>query len=138
MDDRTAAHKTGAGSTMFRVLSLQAGVGALVAALFFGLAGPVAGYSALLGSLICVLPNAFLAFRLSVYRRDGGAGALMRAAWLGEAGKLTLTALLFAAVFISVRPLAPAPLLIGFIVTQLMVLSGLLLRDEQGQQELGN
>ena len=138
MDDRTAAATPGAGSTMFRVLSLQAGVGALVAALFWGFAGHVAAYSALLGSLICVLPNAFLAFRLSVYRRDGGAGALMRAAWLGEAGKLTLTTLFFAAVFISVRPLAPAPLLIGFIVTQLMVLSGLLMRDKQEQQELDN
>mgnify|MGYP000331982351 CR=1 FL=1 len=62
----------------------------------------------------------------------------LRAAWLGEAGKLALTAFFFAAVFISVRPLAPAPLLIGFIITQLMVLSGLLLRDEQEQQELGN
>ena len=137
MDDRTAAERPGAGFTMVRVLSLQAGVGALVSAAFWVLAGLVAGYSALLGSLICVLPNAFLAFRLSVYRRDGGAGALMRAAWLGEAGKLALTTLLFAAVFISVRPLAAAPLLIGFIVTQLMVLSGLLLRDTQEQQEMG-
>lgn len=123
---------------MLKVLILQLATGAVAAAAFWGFGGTVAGYSALLGSLICVLPNAFLAFRLAVSRRDGTAGALMRAAWLGEAGKLTLTALFFAVVFIGVRPLAAAPLLIGFIVTQLMILSGLLMRDEQELKDSEN
>ena len=35
----------------------------------------------LLGGLVAVLPNAFLAVRLAMSRREGGAGALMRAAW---------------------------------------------------------
>ncbi len=120
---------------MLKVLLLQSILGVVLAAAFWVLGGIVAGYSALLGSLICVLPNAFLAMRLAASRREGGAGALLRAAWLGEAGKLALTAVLFAVVFAGVRPLAAAPLLVGFIVTQLAVMSGLLLRDEQEQQE---
>ena len=64
-----------------------------------GRLGHVAGYSALLGSLTCVIPNAFLALRLAVPRRDPGANALMRAAYIGELGKLALTVLMFSIVF---------------------------------------
>ncbi|MEM6514482.1 MAG: ATP synthase subunit I [Pseudomonadota bacterium] len=121
---------------MLKVLALQTTAGLVVAAAFWMLSGTIAGYSALLGSLACVLPNAFLASRLALSRRDGTAGALMRAAWLGEAGKLALTALFLTAIFIGVRPLAAAPLLIGFIVSQSMVLAGLLLKDENEPKDL--
>jgi len=121
-------------SVMLRVLVLQAVAGVLLAALFWSTMGTVAGYSALLGSLICVVPSAFLALRLAVPRRDPGPGALLRAAWAGELGKLALTALMFGVVFVAVRPLAAAPLFTGFIASQLMAFSGLLMRDEPGQE----
>ena len=89
------------------------------------------GYSALLGSLVCVVPNAFLAFRLALPQRSPGAKALLRAAWAGEIGKLALTVLLFSLVLAAVRPLSGGPLLTGFIASQLMVLLGLWLPDEQ-------
>ena len=73
--------------TIPRVLMWQFLVGAVLAAALWGVFGNVAGYSALLGSLICVIPNAFLALRLVVPRRDPGAGALIRAAYIGELGK---------------------------------------------------
>jgi ATP synthase protein I len=60
----------------------------------------------LLGGLACVIPNAFLALRLVVPRRDPGASALVRAAYIGELGKLALTALMFGRIFVLVRPLA--------------------------------
>ena len=63
--------------------------------LFWGIDGHRSGYSALLGGLTCVIPNAFLALRLVVPRRDPGAGALVRAAYIGELGKLALTVLMF-------------------------------------------
>jgi ATP synthase protein I len=117
-----------------RVLVSQIGIGVVLAALFWGTYGRVAGYSALLGSLICVVPNAFLALRLAVPRRDPGARALIRAAYIGEAGKLALTVLMFGIVFVAVRPLAAAPLFAGFIAAQLVTLAGFLMRDA-GQQE---
>ena len=116
---------------MLRVLIGQIGIGVVLAAVFWGFMGHVAGYSALLGSLTCVIPNAFLALRLVVPRQDPGARALIRAAYIGELGKLGLTVLMFSIVFILVRPLAVAPLFAGFIAAQLVTFAGLVMRDGQ-------
>ena len=117
--------------TIPRVLMWQFLAGVALAAVLWGVFGKVVGYSALLGSLICVIPNAFLALRLVVPRRDPGAGALVGAAWVGEIGKLALTVLFFTLVFTLVKPLSAAALFAGFITTQLMVFSGLLMRNEK-------
>jgi ATP synthase protein I len=126
---------------MLKVLVGQIGVGAVLAAVFWGVSGHVAGYSALLGSLTCVIPNAFLALRLVVPRRDPGAQALIRAAYIGELGKLALTVLMFSLVFVLVRPLAALPLFTGFIATQLVTLAGLVMQGNQekdGQTSIKN
>jgi ATP synthase protein I len=120
--------------TIARVLMWQLVVGAVLAAGVWGVLGGVAGYSAMLGSLICVIPNSFLALRLVVPRRGPGAQDLMRAAWIGEIGKLALTVLFFTLVFTLVRPLSAAALFAGFIVTQLVAFSGFLMRSEQEQE----
>ncbi len=117
--------------TIARVLMWQFLVGVVLAAGLWGIFGNVAGYSTALGSLACVIPNAFMALRLVVPRRDPGAEALLRAAWIGEIGKLALTVLIFSLVFTLVRPLSAAALFAGFIATQLVVFSGLLMRSEQ-------
>ncbi len=116
---------------MLKLLLAQVGVGAVLTVVLWSFFGDVAGYSALLGSLVCVLPNAFLALRLAVPRRDPGARALVRAAYLGELGKLALTVLLFVLVFTLVKPLSAAALFAAFIATQLVTLSGLLIGREQ-------
>ena len=115
--------------TIPRVLMWQFIVGAVLAAGLWGFFGSVAGYSAMLGSLICVIPNSFLALRLLVPRRDPGAQALIRAAWIGEIGKLALTVLFFTLVFTLIKPLSAAALFAGFIVTQLVAFSGFLMRS---------
>jgi len=106
---------------MLKVLAVQIGIGAVLAVVFWGLQGPVAGYSALLGSLTCVIP---------LSRRDPGARALIQAAYIGELGKLALTVLMFSIVFALVRPLEVAPLFAGFIATQLATFAGLVMRDK--------
>ena len=117
--------------TIPRVLMWQFLVGVVLAAVIWGVFGKITGYSAFLGSLICVIPNAFLALRLVVPRRDPGAGALVSAAWVGEIGKLALTVLIFTLVFTLVRPLSAAALFAAFITTQLVTFSGFLMRHEQ-------
>ena len=114
--------------TILRVLMWPFMVGVVLAAVLGSVFGSVAGYSALLGSLTCVIPNAFLGLRIMAPRRDPG--ALKRAAWIGEMGKLALTVLLFVLVFTQVKPLSPAALFAGFIVTQLVVFSGFLMRSD--------
>ena len=123
---------------MLKVLVGQIGVGAVLAAVFWGLDGRVAGYSALLGSLACVIPNAFLALRLVIPRRDPGARALIRAAYIGELGKLALTVLIFSLVFVLVKPLAALPLFIGFIAAQLMTFAGLLGGKQETEETTSN
>ena len=120
--------------TIARVLMWQIIVGLGLAAVLWGVFGVVAGYSALLGSLTCVIPNAFLGLRLIVTQREQGAKALLRAAWIGELGKLALTVLLFSLVFALVRPLNAAALFAGFIATQLVTFAGFLMRSEQEQE----
>ena len=119
--------------TVPRVIMWQFLIGAALAAVRLGIFGKVVGYSAMLGSLAAVVPNAFLALRLLAPRRDPGAEALIRAAWLGEIGKLALTVLIFTLVFTLVRPLSAAALFAGFIASQLVVFSGLLMRSEMKQ-----
>jgi ATP synthase protein I len=122
-------------NTMLKVLVWQLGSGAVLAAAFWIFGSKVAGYSALLGSLTALVPNAFLALRLAVPRQDPGARSLIRAAYIGELGKLALTVVMFIIVFTLVRPLAAAPLFVAFIGTQLVTFAGFLVRDEE-QQEL--
>ena len=61
--------------------------------------GDVVAVSTLLGGAAAVVPNGFLAARLLTPSRDVSAGAMMRAAWLGEIGKVLLTALVFGVIF---------------------------------------
>ena len=77
----------------------------MVLALLSYLAGPVAAYSSLFGSLAVFLPG--LVFTILVLRKIGGdSAAFLRTAMLAEFGKLALTGVLCAVVFIYVKPLA--------------------------------
>lgn len=119
----------GKHKTVLRLLMAQTVLSVVLAMLFWGIDGSIAGYSALLGGLTCVVPNAFMALRLAAPRRDPGASGLVRAAYIGEIGKVALTVLMFSMVFTLVRPLAAGALFAGFIGAQLVTLPGLLMRD---------
>jgi F0F1-type ATP synthase assembly protein I len=87
------------------VLRAQTLVALLLAAGLL-LLGPVAAYSSLCGSLTVYLPG--LLFTLSVARKIGSdSGRFLQTAALAELGKLLLTGVLCALVFIWVKPLAP-------------------------------
>jgi ATP synthase protein I len=120
------------------ILTAQLALSLALAAAFWGVSGGVAGYSALLGGLTCVIPNAFLALRLAVPRRDPGASALVRAAYIGEMGKLALTALMFGVIFVLVKPLSAGPLFAGFIGAQLVTFSGFLMRHDDRESDKSN
>ena len=78
------------------------------------LAGSVAAYSSLFGSLAVFLPG--LLFTILVVRKIGGdSAAFLRTAMLAEFGKLVLTGVLCAVVFIYVKPLAGGFFFLGMI-----------------------
>ena len=106
-------------------LLAQAGISLGLAAVI-ALWSQVAASSALLGGMAAVVPNAFLAARLLKPRADS-ARALMRSAWVGEIGKLLLTALLFGLIFALIRPLSAPAVFAGFIGAQAAVWGALLL-----------
>ena len=118
-------------SPVARVLLLQLGSSVLLALLFWGIGGRIAGFSAMLGGLICLIPNAYLALRLTLPRSDQGASGLVRAAYIGELGKIVLTVLLFGLVFSLVRPIDPLALFSGFIATTMVTIFGFLIRDQE-------
>lgn len=102
-----------------------------LASIAWGWLGVSDARSVLLGGLICLLPNVFLATRLFVAGRSGDARRVLRAAWLGEFGKLLLTAVMFAWVFINVQPLNAGLLFGAYIAAQSVVLVALLFGGQQ-------
>ena len=120
---------TSTGNPVARVLLLQLGSSVLLALLFWHLGGRISGFSALLGGLICLIPNAYLALRLMMPQSGRDADALLRAAYIGEAGKFALTVLLFGLAFTLVRPIDPVALFAAFIATTMVTFFGLLMKD---------
>jgi ATP synthase protein I len=111
-------------------LIAQAGL-SLALALVLGIwAGRTVGTSALLGGIAAFAPNGFLAARLM----SADIEALKRAAWVGEIGKLLLTALLFGLTFAFVRPLSVPAVFGGFLVTHFAMLPTLLLLQRSGEK----
>ena len=95
-------------------LRLQALVALALAGLLLLADGRVAAYSSLCGSLAVYVPS-LLFTRMVAGKIGGDTGAFLRAAAVGEVGKLFLTGLLCALVFIGVRPLAAGWFFTGMI-----------------------
>lgn len=91
-----------------RLLLAQAGIVlvAVVLASVFG--GRDAALSALLGGLVCWLPNAYFVWRAFRYQGARLAGDIVKSFYRAEAGKFGLTAALFTLVFVTVPPSNPA------------------------------
>ncbi len=86
----------------------------IVLAMGLLLLSPVAAYSSMCGSLVVYLPG--LLFTLVVARRIGGdSTTFLGAAALAEFGKLVLTGVLCALVFIWVKPLEPMWFFVGML-----------------------
>ena len=66
-----------------------------------------------------MVPNFFLGARLISSKND--AKGLLRAAYIGELGKIVLTVLLFGLVFYVVKPLDALYLFLSFIIVQFSV-----------------
>ena len=76
------------------------------------------------------LTNAFLAARLMNADHE----SLMRAAWIGEIGKLLMAALLFGMIFAFVRPLSIPAVFAGFMVTHFAILPTLFVLQRSGEK----
>ncbi len=101
---------------LFSVLALQLLVAGGVTLVFVFVSGSVAAKSAAIGGAIAFIPGAFYAWRLIV-SRNAAPSRLLRAHFVAEAGKLTLTFVLFAATFAGMKDVSAIPLFATYIAT---------------------
>jgi len=96
----------------------------LIGAFLVGLVGLYwsreAGLGAFLGGLIVWLPNCYFAFRAFRYRGARAARLIVRSFYAGAAGKMLLTAGMFALVFVYLRPLNAPAVFLGFAAVQIL------------------
>lgn len=100
-------------SEVRNVLSLQAVAAALASVLSYALAGRGAAVAALLGGFIALAGGVVYALRMLSAKR-GDAQSLVRAHYMGEAGKMGATLLMFAATFVLYPAVEALPLFIGY------------------------
>ncbi|SNS56656.1 ATP synthase protein I [Pseudomonas segetis] len=105
---------------VFPVLVVQLIVVLIAAAVLWQWRGSVSGYSGLCGGLIAWLPNVYFAHKAFRFSGARAAQAIVRSFYAGEAGKLILTAVLFALTFAGVKPLDALAVFGVFLLTQLV------------------
>ncbi len=127
MDARTPNKSPFHRTPAFPVLVLQLLVTLAVALVLWILQGLIAGYSGLLGGLVALIPNSYFAFRVYRYSGARSARAIVTEFYSGEAGKLILTAVLFIAVWLAVKPLVVAAVFGGYIAVLATGASALLI-----------
>ncbi|PZP20875.1 F0F1 ATP synthase subunit I [Pseudomonas kuykendallii] len=118
MDARTPQRLPLHRLPVFPVLIAQLVLLLIAASLLWLSRGSVAGYSGLCGGLIVWLPNLYFAHKVFRFSGARAAQAIVRSFYAGEAGKLILTAVLFALTFAGVKPLEPLALFGVFLLTQ--------------------
>lgn len=118
MDARTPNRLPFHRLPVFPLLLVQLGVALLVPlALAVGF-GRVSGISGLCGGLIAWLPNLYFAHKAFRFSGARAAQSIVRSFYAGEAGKLVLTAVLFALTFAGVKPLNALAVFGVFLLTQ--------------------
>lgn len=88
----------------------------VIVSLAFLIRSQVAGYSALLGGLIFLVPHGYFALKAFRYSGARSAKKIMSSFYQGEAGKLILCAIFFTMVFKWIQPLDIAALFLTFAI----------------------
>jgi len=99
---------------LLAILGLQLVVVAVVTLVFVLASGLMAAKSAAVGGAIAFIPGAFYAWRLIVSRRTAP-NRMLRVHFVAEAGKLTLTFVMFAATFVWMKDVSVLPLFAAYI-----------------------
>lgn len=107
----------------FRVLMLQGVFTLVTAAIMYVLAGTVTACSVLIGGGLVIIPQAYFTAMAFRYYGARSAQAIVRSIWSGHAGKMILTAVLFALVFAGIKSLHVAALCVSYIAVMVLGIS---------------
>lgn len=102
-----------------RLLLIQFGVAMLIAVVSQLVSGRTAAFSAIVGGLVCVVPNA--CFVRNLFKHNGARAArqIVNGFYKGEALKLTLSIVLFALVFKFLK-INPLVFFVAYIAAQMV------------------
>lgn len=101
-----------------RLLVVQIGTILIFALLCLLVFGVNASSSAVLGGVVCIVPNAYFASRIFKYQGARAAKQIVNSFYKGEALKIIMSMFLFTAVFISFR-ITPLAFFGGYIAVQI-------------------
>lgn len=118
MDARTPNRLPFHRLAVFPLLMAELAVAVIAPLVLWGWQGTVAGYSGLCGGVIAWLPNLYFAHKAFRFSGARAAQNIVRSFYAGEAGKLILTAVLFALTFAGVKPLDALAVFGVFLLTQ--------------------
>jgi len=104
----------------YKIVGIQLILTVILTAILSVYISQESAYSALLGGFIFILPNAY--FVRCAFRGKGqqSPDSVLRWFYMGEAGKLILTGVLFAACFVLVKPLN-VPALFGVYILMMII-----------------
>lgn len=92
----------------------------VILAAALNLVSVVIAYSALIGGLVAVIPNAYFARQAFRYSGAKAAQAVTQSFYRGEAGKFITTAMLFAGAFALVKPVSAAAIFSAYVAMLLV------------------
>jgi len=103
----------------FRTLVIQLVVVTLLTIVCAATQGVIAAYSVLIGGMIALIANAYFTYKAFQLYGARSMEAIVQSFWAGQVGKMVVTAVLFALVFIAVKPFNVVLLFLGYILIQL-------------------
>ncbi|MCZ6524952.1 MAG: ATP synthase subunit I [Gammaproteobacteria bacterium] len=116
----------------YKILAVEASITIVLAFLLLMSVDAVIAYSVALGGLAFVIPNTFFARYVFRYSAAESLSLAIRWFYIGEAVKIIMTVLIFAACFIWVKPLNVIALFATFLIMMFVNAIGLaLLKTEQ-------
>lgn len=102
-----------------RLLLIQFGVAMLIAVIAQLVSGITSAFSAIVGGLVCVVPNTLFVIKLFKHNGARAARQIVNGFYKGEALKLTLSILLFALVFKFLK-INPLVFFVAYIAAQMV------------------
>lgn len=112
-------HSRRARARTYRIFTGQVVLVALLSAVLWSVSGQTAAISALAAGAVYLIPNLYFASRALKHQRGDTARKVLAQMYVSEIWKMGMTALLFAAVFMLVRPLSPFSLFGTYILLHL-------------------
>jgi len=112
-------HSRRAKARAYRVYLIQVVLVGLISVVLWLFSGQTAALSSLAAAAIYLIPNVYFASRALKHRNGDSARHVLAQMYVSEIWKMGMTALLFAAVFMLVRPLSPFSLFGTYILLHL-------------------